>query len=232
MKFRHGIEVAAFTAANHFVGTGVAWLALATGVSLITILSLFDNPLFLILIWLPWARAWGQPFAEFGLAVPRMPWLALAIAGGAFAALFLKNTVLEPVYAPFIETWFGGDSDAQGRDWSFLRGNTGAYLQWVVLIWLFAAIGEEVFFRGLVLRQIEATFGAGSLPLVLGIFGSSLLFGLHHAGSGVYAVINSALSAPIYCAAFLLSGRNLLAPILAHGAWDTYGLTTLYLGVD
>lgn len=202
-----------------------------TGVGLVTILSLFSNPLFLILLWLPLAKAGGQSFKEFGLAFPQRLGRALIVALVCFGALMLKTEVLEPLYCPLIERLFGGDAEAQSRDWSFIRGNLGALIQWLVLIWLFAAIGEEIFFRGLVLRQIEKTFGSGPWTLGLAIVGSSVLFGLHHFDSGVYAVVNSALSSPLYCAAFLLSGRNLLAPILAHGAWDSYGMTMLYLGL-
>jgi membrane protease YdiL (CAAX protease family) len=56
-----------------------------------------------------------------------------------------------------------------------------------------------------------------------------MLFGLGHfyAGPGVALMVGfGALFSGVY---FLIAGRNLWALILAHGIWDTLGITLIYL---
>jgi membrane protease YdiL (CAAX protease family) len=86
----------------------------------------------------------------------------------------------------------------------------------------FAAVAEEVFFRGFLLT---AAMALGMAPIFAGLL-SSVLFGLAHTGKwGSNALVESLLGAT-FSACFVLSGFNLAVPIMVHFLYD---VTTLFL---
>ena len=149
-----------------------------------------------------------------------------------FFVLRLVNAVfLEDLYEPFLLGLFGGDPEAHGERYAHLAGDLAETLRWIGLVWLFAAVGEELFFRGLMLRQAERLLGGGALATLVAVLFSSLVFGLTHWPVGGWQVVSSTIAAlAFYAPAYLLARRNLLAPILAHGLWNSFGLTMIYLG--
>jgi len=58
----------------------------------------------------------------------------------------------------------------------------------------------------------------------------AVLFGIGHYYKGPSGIIDSGVAGLILGAAFVLSGRNLWASILAHGFIDTFGVIVLFLG--
>lgn len=87
----------------------------------------------------------------------------------------------------------------------------------IVLLALLAGVGEELLFRGVIQVWL-----AERAPLWLAVAGASLLFGVGHWLSASYAVLASLIGAYLGIL-FLLSG-NLLAPMVAHAAYDVVAL--------
>ncbi len=58
----------------------------------------------------------------------------------------------------------------------------------------------------------------------------ALLFGFGHYYKGPAGVLDSTYSGLVLGCAYLLSGRNLWAPILAHGISDTFALLVVFMG--
>jgi len=58
----------------------------------------------------------------------------------------------------------------------------------------------------------------------------SLLFGFGHYYKGPAGVLDSTYSGFVLGAFFLLSGRNLWTPILAHGITDTFAVFAVFMG--
>jgi membrane protease YdiL (CAAX protease family) len=58
----------------------------------------------------------------------------------------------------------------------------------------------------------------------------SLLFGFAHYYKGPSGVLDSTYSGLVLGAAYLLSGGNLWAPILAHGIADTFAVFVVFMG--
>jgi uncharacterized protein len=58
----------------------------------------------------------------------------------------------------------------------------------------------------------------------------SVLFGFGHYYKGPSGVLDSTYSGLVLGTAYLLSGRNLWAPILAHGISDTLALFVVFMG--
>jgi hypothetical protein len=220
------LEVFGFAAARFFLTRA---LAAARSLVDLSFFSLFANPLLLAAVWLGVLKARRQRWAAYGLYRPR-PLLRYV---GYGVLLFLVIVGLQRFGDPVLDALaraVGGDPAAHGRQYAHLEGNLGATLGMVALVWLFAAIGEEVFFRGLLFTKLASVLGDGRAAWAVAWLLQALIFGLQHQGSGTAAVVNSTVSGLIYGAAFLLWKRNLLPVVLAHGLWDTFGLTMLYFG--
>ena len=113
-----------------------------------------------------------------------------------------------------------------------IEGHAAAYLTWVVLVvWGSAAVGEELFARGFVMNRLTALFGGGRLAIPAAVLAQALLFGLLHAIQGPTGIVITGFVGVILAITYYASGRNLWAPIIAHGLMDTYGLTLIFLGL-
>jgi membrane protease YdiL (CAAX protease family) len=73
-------------------------------------------------------------------------------------------------------------------------------------------------------------FGKSNLAYWVGMIVASLLFGCGHYYKGPSGVVDSTYSGFVRGAFFLLSGRNLWTPILAHEIADTVALFAVFMG--
>jgi membrane protease YdiL (CAAX protease family) len=78
-----------------------------------------------------------------------------------------------------------------------------------------AGIGEEVLFRGVLQPWLERAWGIDA-----GLIVSSLIFGLIHAVTPLYAVLASLISLYLGLSLDYAGSRNLLTPIIIHGLYD------------
>jgi membrane protease YdiL (CAAX protease family) len=90
----------------------------------------------------------------------------------------------------------------------------------ILLLAALAGIGEELLFRGVIQVWL-----AERLPVGWALAGAGVLFGLGHWLSASYAVLASAIGA--YLGLVFLLTDNLLAPIVAHAAYDVVALRVL-----
>ncbi len=89
----------------------------------------------------------------------------------------------------------------------------------LVVVALLAGLGEEAFFRGLLLPLT----GGGSFWV--GLFISSVLFGLGHAITKTYVVLAS-LAGLFFGLQWHFTG-NLLAPIISHAVYDYFAFVKI-----
>jgi membrane protease YdiL (CAAX protease family) len=140
---------------------------------------------------------------------------ALRIVLGGFIET-LAATVWPPIVAP-------AGSEA-------IAGDLNTALMWLGLVWTWAAFGEEFGYRGYLLTR-AADIGRGSSAAYLaGMVFVAVLFGYGHFYKGPAGVVDSAVAGLMFGAAYLISGRNLWASVLAHGFVDTYGVAALTFG--
>jgi uncharacterized protein len=97
---------------------------------------------------------------------------------------------------------------------------TGASAGGIVLLAALAGVGEEALFRGVI-----QTWLAERVPLWVAVAAASLLFGLGHWLSASYAILASLIGA--YLGILFLLSDNLLAPMVAHAAYDVVALFVL-----
>ncbi|WP_372784976.1 CPBP family intramembrane glutamic endopeptidase [Phenylobacterium sp.] len=111
-------------------------------------------------------------------------------------------------------------------------GNPLAALAALGLVWTFAAFGEEIGYRGYIMKRAADAGGGGRIAWVLALVVASVLFGYGHYYKGPAGVLDSGISGLLMGAVFLASGRSLWTTILAHGLSDTLAVTLTYLGLD
>lgn len=109
-------------------------------------------------------------------------------------------------------------------------GNLKAALLTLVVVWTFAAFGEEIAYRGYLLTR-AADLGKGSPAAYWGgVILVSVLFGYGHYYKGPAGVVDSGIAGLVWGAAFMLSGRNLWVSILGHGFQDTFAVIVYFFG--
>ena len=111
-----------------------------------------------------------------------------------------------------------------------ITGNVKIALLALLVVWTFAAFGEEIAYRGYLLTR-AADIGRGSVAAYwIGIVLVSILFGYGHYYKGTSGVIDSGVAGLILGIAYMIAGRNLWACILTHGFIDTFAVIDAFFG--
>lgn len=117
--------------------------------------------------------------------------------------------------------------------WGDIRGNLPLYILWMIIAWVSAGFGEEVFFRGFMITRLEAGFAGLKLAPVIAVVLSALLFGfVHMYYQGLRGLVTTGLIGLALGIMFLALKKNLWPIILVHGIVDSIGFTARYLGME
>ena len=111
-----------------------------------------------------------------------------------------------------------------------LKGNLVYAIIALLFIWISAAFGEEIVWRGYFMRQFIKLFGDGKLSLIINILLFAFLFGFFHAYQGISGQIITGLIGMILSIIFHLKKYDLWFNIVVHGVFDTIGLIAIYNG--
>ena len=178
--------------------------------------------LFVWSVLLLWLRGEGR---AVGLGF-RPGWARLALLGLVAGAAwqYLSLYALEPLIARVTGTL------PDVSIFSALKGDRHFFEVSLLISWTVAAVGEEVVYRGYLMRRIAQRLGGSSRAWVVALFLISVLFGLGHRYQGLSGALSSGLSGLVFGVLYLATGRSLWAPIMAHGANDTVGFALLFLG--
>lgn len=99
----------------------------------------------------------------------------------------------------------------------------------VLFVWLFAGFGEEIGYRGYLLRRAVHAFGPTKWGAALGLVIASVTFGFGHFYKGPTGILESAGSGFVLGGLYL-SSRRLWASTITHGVNDTLAVMFSYLG--
>lgn len=181
----------------------------------------------LVLLGLVSIRLRNGGLSAMGFKRPRS-WTRLVPIALAAAALriVLGEFVIDPLTGRF---WPPATAPA-GAD--AITGSLKDALLWLLIVWGFAAFGEEIAYRGYLLTRAADVGGRSPAAYWVGMVVVSVLFGYGHFYKGPAGIVDSGFAGLILGSAYLLTGRNLWTSILAHGFIDTFGVTVLYLGWD
>ena len=149
--------------------------------------------------------------------------ILIAVAA-ALLRITLSAVVVDPVTAHF---WPAAKAPAGMNE---ITGHAWIALRWLGIVWTFAAFGEEIGYRGYLLNRGADAGGRSKLAYWVAVAAASVLFGYGHFYKGPAGIIDSGMAGLILGAAYMLSGRNLWACILAHGLIDTVGVIAVFFG--
>jgi membrane protease YdiL (CAAX protease family) len=111
-----------------------------------------------------------------------------------------------------------------------VKGNLRFALFIIALLWVLAAFGEELVYRGYLMNRVADLGGGTRTGWIVSLFLISVLFGFSHYQQGLTGVIEEGSDGLILGLMYLASRRNLAIPIIAHGVCDTIDIALLFLG--
>jgi len=164
-------------------------------------------------------------FSAMGFKRPSS-WVRLVLIALAAAALriILGDLIVEPLTGriwPAVVAPAGAET---------ITGDIKLALIGLLIVWTFAAFGEEIAYRGYLLTRAAEIGRQTTVAYWVGIVFISVLFGYGHYYKGPAGVLDSGVAGLVLGAAYMLTGRNLWASILAHGFIDTFAVFALFFG--
>jgi membrane protease YdiL (CAAX protease family) len=158
----------------------------------------------------------------------RRPSSWLRVVGIAVAAAALRLVLSDPIEAALTPIW------GAARVSSIAAGPHD--LRWLVttllIVWTFAALGEEIGYRGYLTLRGANALGNSTLAWGVATVGTAILFGFGHFYKGPVGMVDSGVAGLVLGVAYLVSGRCLWTTILAHGLIDTTGVIAIYFGLS
>ena len=176
------------------------------------------------LAWLS-LRLRGQSWRSIGLGLYRS-W-GYTLAFGALLGIgneCLELFVTQPLLVRLFHRW---------PDLSDLRplvGNRNLFGLALLLTWTLAAFGEELVYRGYLMNRVADLFGRSRTAWTVSLILTSALFGLGHFDQGAIGQIENVIDGFLLAGFYLLCGRKLAVPIVAHGVQDTIDVLLIFLG--
>ena len=141
-------------------------------------------------------------------------WIAVGLAAGvAMEALELFVT------QPALVALTGAPPDLASA--LRLAASWKLFVASLALYWVVAALGEELVFRGYLLNRLTDVLGTTRLGWAVALMAGSAIFGLHHLVQGPVGIVENTVDGAFLGGLYLATGRNLVAPIIAHGVTDS-----------
>ena len=182
-----------------------------------------EVPILVLILWISLLIR-KKPWRSVGLSKPASWKVSLLVAFLAGAFLQLKDFITEP-----LAQWIWRQPEKTSSVLADLHQHSLSHAALsLAIVWSFAAFGEEFAYRALLLRRAADALGGSRIGYVVAVLGSSLLFGFGHYFKGPTGVFDSTISGLILAAAYLVTRRNLWAPIWAHGLSDTFAVASSY----
>jgi membrane protease YdiL (CAAX protease family) len=164
----------------------------------------------------------GVPFNRLGFGVrPGARQIGLALA--AIAVLRLFDIVLDPI----LEDLLGGRNLERFSD---VKDSPGSLAALLAFSWTFAAFGEELTYRIVLMRSISFVLGDSRNGHITALVLQAVMFGLIHAYQGPAGMVGSTVSGLVFGAVTIAGRRSIWPAALAHGANNTFGILELYHG--
>lgn len=181
-------------------------------------------PYLFVLAWIS-LRLRGRGWKDVGLMRPRK-WFPF-VAAGVLAGIAIELLELF-VTQPLLVRVTGKMPDLS--DLGHLQGNLTLLLLFVVLSWTLAAFGEEMVYRGYLMNRVAGLASDSRAAWIVSLIVISALFGFGHLDQGITGQIENMIDGLLLGVLYLACGRNMWAPIIAHGLTDTIDIVLMYLG--
>lgn len=165
-------------------------------------------------------------FKSLGFQRKRLNAKSLLITAQIFGAAFFLfyYYIMQPIV-----TYFTG----QPIDYSLfdpLKGDLPTTLSTIVIVWITAAFGEEIVFRGYLMRQFTKFFGSSTMSLVINILLIGFIFGWLHMYQGISGQVIAIITGMLLALIFHIRKNDLWFNIAVHGFFNTTFLIFIYNG--
>lgn len=193
--------------------------------SILTPFSGLATPFYVILtvVFILAYRRFGENFKGLGFGGGfRFSHLALAVA----AVLVLQLTAR--LVSPALEEVFGGGRDLSR--FSGVEGSMQALLLTLALSWSFAAFGEEIAYRIVLLGGLLLTLGNSRSAVLVAVLLQAVVFGLVHYYQGPAGVAGATISGVVFGVVTVMARGSIWPAALAHGINNSIGLISIYQG--
>jgi len=178
-----------------------------------------------VLALIGWLKVRGARFSDYGFRNFGPVWLFVVIVLATLATGVIVPSVLDSVLSAYFEM---APRDL-GR-FTGLVSNLPQFLFVMPFVWIFAAFGEEFFYRGFILESVRTILGGGNAAMVAAIVVQAVLFSAAHAYQGPAGMIPVGVGAIVSGFLYWAGGRRLWPLILGHGIVDTIGLSIIFTG--
>jgi len=149
--------------------------------------------------------------------------LGLGLGGGLILEVFQLF-----VTQPLLVRLTGKQPDLS--DFASLTGNIKLTLLLLALVWTVAAFGEELVWRGYLMNRVADLGTQSRLAWICSLVVVNVAFGFSHSDQGLTGQIEESIAGVFLGLMYLITGRNLSVPIVAHGAADTLDFVLIFLG--
>lgn len=139
-------------------------------------------------------------------------------------AYIILELLMDFVIQPAVSFTFNEPADYSS--FKIIEGNTALYFKWLFNMWISAAVGEELLFRGYVFSQLKKIIGDKKTVIIIL---SAILFSVPHLYQGIAGLVITFLFG-IFFALLYNKYQNIWINIIVHGLIDTLFLTLSYLG--
>jgi membrane protease YdiL (CAAX protease family) len=176
-----------------------------------------------IALFLLWQSGWN--WAKFGFGQKVRPSSILRALLFAIAIFLIVNVFIEP----FLEIYLGKIDLSSIEE---IRGNFTSFFILFLIMWIFAAFGEEFLFSGYYMKHLAEYLGDTNKGWGVSAIILSIYFGVSHNYQGATGMISVGLASGIFFYIFYRNRTNLALLVFTHGFYDTIGLTLIYLNKD
>ena len=176
-----------------------------------------------VALFLLWQSGWNWAKFGFGKKINLR-----TIFNGLLLAIAIFF-VIDICIQPFLEIYFG-EIDLSSID--EIRGDFASFFTLFLIMWVFAAFGEEFLFSGYYMKHLAELFGNTDKSWLISAIVLSIYFGISHNYQGTSGMIAVGLASTIFFLTFYKNRTNLTLLVFAHGFYDTIGLTLIYLNED
>jgi len=179
------------------------------------------------LLILGWISLWIRGIGWRGVGLVRYRSWGITVALGIGCGLLMEGFELF-VSQPLLVKLLGKQPNFE--NFRALTGNPKLLFLALVLVWTLAAFGEEMVYRGYLMNRVADLFRRTRAAWIISLIAVNVGFGLAHSGQGITGMVDEGLMGILLGLMYLVTGRNLSVPVIAHGVADTIDIVWIFFG--
>lgn len=150
----------------------------------------------------------------------------LKVLGITLVVFIVIEPILDFIVQPLVNKLTGEIPDYTAFD--LVKNNFQKFGKYLLFIWISAAFGEEILFRGFMFKQFNIILPEFKFKTLTIVVITSLLFALPHLYQGLSGLVLTFIFGLLFSAVYIKYGYNIWIIILLHGLVDSLFITLAY----